>query len=57
MQLEDKIPTKFFCGLIKKRLLKAQFKELHVIKKNREGLNESVLIGKLKTQSFEALID
>ena len=40
MQLEGEKPTKFFCNLNKKRLAKAQFEELHVVEKNREGKEE-----------------
>ena len=40
MQLEGEKPTKFFCNLNKKRLAKAQFKELHVVEKNKEGKEE-----------------
>ena len=40
MQLEGEKPTKFDCNLNKKRLAKAQFEELHVIKKNKEGPDE-----------------
>ena len=40
MQLEGEKPTKFFCNLNKKRLAKAQFEELHVAEKNKEGREE-----------------
>ena len=40
MQLEGEKPTKFFCNLNKKRLAKAQFEELHVVEKNKEGKEE-----------------
>ena len=40
MQLEGEKQTKFFCNLNKKRLTKAQFEELHMVEKNREGKEE-----------------
>ena len=37
VQLEGEKPLRFFCNLNKKRLAKAQFKELHIVEKDSEG--------------------
>ena len=53
MQLEGEKPTKFFYNLNKKRLAKAQFTELHVIEKNKEGSDEVRVITEQKEIEWE----
>ena len=49
MQLEGEKPTRFFSKLNKKRLAKAQFEELHIIEKNRDGREEVRVITEQKS--------
>ena len=53
MQLEGDNPTKFFCSLNKKRLAKAQFKELHIVKKDSEGKEKVKVITEQKSIEWE----
>ena len=53
MQLEGEKPPKFFCNLNKKRLVKAQFEELHVVEKNKEGKDEVRVVTDQKEIEWE----
>ena len=53
MQLEGEKPPKFFCNLNKKRLAKAQFEELHVVEKKKEGKDEVRVVTDQKEIEWE----
>ena len=53
IQLKGEKPTKFFCNLNKKRLAKAQFEELHVVERNREGREEIRVVTEQKEIEWE----
>ena len=53
VQLEGEKPTRFFCNLNKKRLAKAQFEELHVMEKNKDGREEVRVITEQKALEWE----
>ena len=53
VQLEGKKPTSFFCNLNKKRLAKAQFEDLHVMEKNKDGREEVKIITEQKAIEWE----
>ena len=45
VQLEGEKPLRFFCNLNKKRLAKAQFKELHIVEKDSDNRTEKYRMG------------
>ena len=53
VQLEGEKPTRFVCNLNKKRLAKAQFEDLHVMEKNRDGREEVRVITEQKSIEWE----
>ena len=53
MQLEGDKPLRFFCKMTKKMLAKAQFEELHIIEKDKEGKERVKIITEQKSIEWE----
>ena len=52
-QLEGERPTKFFCSMSKKMKAKAQFEEVHVVEKERNGDERMRVVKEQKAVEWE----